>query len=99
MLLSGDAPEEDASDVWKQELGDRIEEIIDRKRSSVQGREAALAQYVYMLMSRFANDQIQSKTSELFPAFLKSIKADSSEKETSLALRGKIFQYHGVAVN
>ena len=64
-----------------------MEEIIDRKRSSVQGREAALSQYIYLLMSHYANDEIENKTSELFPAFLKSIKADSSEKEASLALR------------
>jgi hypothetical protein len=86
-MLSTEAPE-DISEAWKQDLGDRMEEIIDRKRSSVQGREASLGQYVYMLMSHYAKDEIENKTSELFPAFLKSIKTDSSEKETSLALRG-----------
>lgn len=86
-MLSADAPE-DTTEIWKQDLGDRVEEIIDRKRSSVQGRESTLAQYVHILMSHYAHDQIENKTSELFPALLKSIKADSSEKETSLALRG-----------
>ncbi len=87
-MLSADTPE-DATEIWKQELGDRVEEIIDRKRSSVQGRETTLAQYVHILMSHYAYEEIKNKTSELFPALLKSIKAESSEKETSLALRGK----------
>jgi Interferon-related developmental regulator (IFRD) len=87
-MLSADAPE-DATEAWKQDLGDRMEEIIDRKRSSNQGREATLAIYIHILMSRYAFEEIQHKTSELYPALLKSIKAESSEKETSLALRGQ----------
>lgn len=86
-MISTDGPG-DAPEIWKQDLGDRMEEIIDRKRSSVQGREATLAQFVYIVMGHFAFDQINSKASELFPALLKSIKAGSSEKETSTALRG-----------
>ena len=86
-MLSADAPE-DVTEAWTQSLGDRVEEIIDRKRSSVQGREMTLSQYAHILMSHYAFDEIQHKTLELFPALLKSIKSDSSEKETSLALRG-----------
>lgn len=87
-MLAVDIPE-DTTEAWKQELGDRIEELINRKRSTVQGREAALAIYVHMLMSHYADEEISKKTSELFPALLKSIKAESSEKETCLALRGQ----------
>jgi hypothetical protein len=86
-MLALDVPE-DASESWKQELADRIEEIVDRKRSSVQGRETTLAQYVHILMSHYTFEDIQHKVSELLPAFLKSIKAENSEKETCLALRG-----------
>lgn len=86
-MLSADA-HEDATEAWKERLGDLIEEVVDRKRSSVQGREATLAEYVHILMSHYSYEEIQSRTSELFPAFLKSVKAESSEKETSLALRG-----------
>ncbi|TVY78399.1 Uncharacterized protein LSUE1_G008915 [Lachnellula suecica] len=85
-MLSADVPE-DATEAWKQDLGDRVEEIIDRKRSSAQGRESALAQYGHYLMSHYAFEELESKTSELFPALLKSIKSESSEKETCLALR------------
>ena len=88
-MLSADAPE-DITEAWKQELGDRIEEITDRKRSSVQGRESSLAQYVHFLISHYAFEEIESKTSELFPALLKSIKVGSSEKEICLALRGRL---------
>jgi hypothetical protein len=89
-MLSTDAPE-DAPEAWKQRLADLIEEIIDRKRSSVQGREASLAEYVHNLMCHYAFEEISHKTAELFPAFLKSVKAESSDKETSLALRGIYF--------
>jgi len=88
-MLSAEGPE-DTTEAWRQDLGDRIEEIIDRKRSSVQGREATLAQYSHYLMSHYAYDEIEHKTGELFPALLKSIKAESSEKETCLALRGQL---------
>jgi hypothetical protein len=86
-MLSTDAPE-DATEAWKQRLADLMGEIIDRKRSSVQGREASLAEYVHILMSHYTFEEISSKTAELFPAFLKSVKTESSDKETSLALRG-----------
>lgn len=79
----------DPTDAWKQELSDRMEEIIDRKRSSVQGREATLNQYILFLMSRYCNEQIEPKLAEILPALLKSVKIESSEKETSLALRGR----------
>jgi hypothetical protein len=85
-MLSAEMPD-DPTEAWIQELGDRIEEIIDRKRSSVQGREATLASYSHILMSRYAYNEIQHKLAELFPALLKSVKTESSEKETCLALR------------
>ncbi|KAG9243352.1 interferon-related developmental regulator-domain-containing protein [Calycina marina] len=85
-MLSVDSSE-DTAEGWKQDLGDRMEEIIDRKRSSVQGRETTLNIYTHLLMGHYAYDQLQHKTLELFPALLKSVKADESEKEASLALR------------
>ena len=96
-MLSADAAE-DVTESWKQDLGDRIEEIIDRKRSSTQGREATLQMYNHIVMSRYAFEEIQHKASELFPALLKSVKSDSSEKETSLALRGRSTLKHDLHV-
>ncbi|KAH8592787.1 interferon-related developmental regulator-domain-containing protein [Bisporella sp. PMI_857] len=78
---------EDVPEGWKQDLADRIEEIIDRKRSSTQGRETTLNIYTHILMSRYVHDEIQHKTAELYPALLKSVKGEDSEKEMCLALR------------
>lgn len=88
-MLSVDAA--DPTEAWRQELNDRMEEIIDRKRSSVQGRETSLIQYIHFLMSRYLNEEIEPKIGELLPALLKSVKTEGSEKETSLALRGKSY--------
>ncbi|KFX87751.1 hypothetical protein O988_09301 [Pseudogymnoascus sp. VKM F-3808] len=86
-LLSADGVEDDGTDAWKQTLSVRIEEIIDRKRSSIQGRELAYAVYVHLLTTHYAFDTISSRRADLLTAFLKSIKAESSEKETQLAIR------------
>ncbi|MCJ1471489.1 hypothetical protein MMC13_000128 [Lambiella insularis] len=75
------------SEAWKSELADRIEETIDRKRSSVQGREAALTAYIRILTSAYAEEEIQGRKMDLVASFLKSIKAETSEKETILAMK------------
>lgn len=78
----------DASpDVWKSQLADRIAEIIDRKRSSNQGRSDALAAYSYLLKAHYACDDIEHKVGELIPAILKSVKSETSERETIMALK------------
>ena len=74
--------------VWKTELGEKIEEILDRKRSSVQGRESTLAAYIRILTSRYAEEDIRGKETELVASFLKSIKLQTSEKEAILAIKG-----------
>lgn len=79
---------EQVADGWRAELADRIEEIIDRKRSSVQGREATLAAYIRILTAAYAEEEIRGKETDLVTAFLKSIKAETSEKETILAMKG-----------
>ncbi len=73
---------------WTAELADRMGQIIDRKRSSIQGREESLASYVRILTAHYAKDEVRSKASELVTAFLKSIKAESSENETIFAMKG-----------
>ncbi len=79
---------EQSPEQWSTELADRIEQLIDRKRSSVQGREESLAAYARILTAHYAKGDIRSKAAELVTAFLKSIKAESSEKETIFALKG-----------
>ena len=78
-----------AAEAWKSDLADRIEEIIDRKRSSVQGRETALGAYVRILTSRYAEEEIKGKEDDLVASFLRSIKAETSEKESILAMKGE----------
>ena len=76
------------TDVWKSELADKIEEIIDRKRSSNMGRETSLGVYARILTSRYAEEDIQGRETELVTSFLKSIKAEVSEAESVLAMKG-----------
>ena len=87
ILNSDDA--EVPADAWKGELHNRIEQIVDRKRSSTEGRAESLNAYAHILMARFAKDDIESRTSELLPAILRSIKSGVSERETVYALRGE----------
>ncbi|KAM3074694.1 hypothetical protein ACMFMG_008117 [Clarireedia jacksonii] len=84
--LHQNAPEE-TGQPWEQELSDRIEEIINRKRSTNRGRELCLAAYNYYLMSHYCHDEIEGKTEELYPALFKSTREDAEEKEACLALR------------
>ncbi|KAF2439533.1 IFRD domain-containing protein [Karstenula rhodostoma CBS 690.94] len=75
------------ADAWKAELHNRVEQIVDRKRSSTEGRAESLNAYAHILMARFAKDDIESRTAELLPSILRSIKAETSERETVTALR------------
>lgn len=77
-----------STDAWRAELADRIAEILDRKRSSVQGRERSLAIYIRILTIQYAEEEIRGKEAELVSAFLKSVKSETSEKETNLAIKG-----------
>ena len=77
------------ADVWTEELRDRVEQILDRKRSSVSGREESLAAYCRLLTGRYMQEEMHSRTDDLVAAFLKSVKAESSEKETAYALKGE----------
>lgn len=86
-MLSADNTEI-STDAWRAELAERIQEVIDRKRSSVQGRETCLTAYVRILTAHYAEEEIRGKEAELVTAFLKSIKTESSEKETVLAMKG-----------
>ncbi|KAF8433631.1 interferon-related developmental regulator-domain-containing protein [Terfezia claveryi] len=72
---------------WEEVLADRIEEICDRKRSSVEGRENAYSAYIRLLLANYAREEIYERTEELADAFLKSIKGGRSEKEAALAVR------------
>lgn len=74
-------------DAWKAELHAIIAQIVDRKRSSTEGRADSLNIYVHILMAKYARDEIESRMTEILPAILRSIKAETSERETVTALK------------
>lgn len=74
------------NDAWIQDLGDQTLLIIDRKRSSGEGRERTLAAYNHILMAHFARDEIALQVKDLYPAIARSIRG-GSEKESLLALK------------
>lgn len=81
-----DNPEADNYD-WPTELAERIEELLDRKRSSVQGREEALAAYCRLSKYHYVEEHIRGHIQDLLGALSKSIKHESSVRETTLALK------------
>jgi len=81
--ISGD---EDTG-LWAERLQDRVTELQDQKRSSVQGREATLGGYNHLLKHHFAQRQLDRSVAELMPLFLKGIKSGSSEEERLRALK------------
>ena len=85
--LIADPDPDVSSDAWIADLGDRINEICDRKRSSVQGREETLQAFNLDLTRHYAQEEIKSKIDELLPAILKCVKSGQTERETVLALK------------
>lgn len=82
--ISGD---EDVGAGWAERLQDRVTELQDHKRSSVQGREATLGGYNHLLKHHFAQRQLDRSVAELMPAFLKGVKSGSSDEERLRALK------------
>lgn len=76
------------ADAWKAELNTRIEQIVDRKRSSTEGRAESLNAYAHILMARYAKDDIESRVGEILPSMIRSIKSETTERETVTALKG-----------
>jgi hypothetical protein len=79
--------EEVPQDALRADLYQRIEQILDRKRSSTEGRELTLNAFTTDLIRHFSKPEIQSRMSDLLPAVLKSVKAGQSERETALGLK------------
>ncbi|KAJ5110783.1 hypothetical protein N7532_001318 [Penicillium argentinense] len=84
--LDDENPEQDNED-WPQELGDRIQELIDRKRSSVQGREEALAAFCRLTKYHYALEEIGSHVQDLLSTFARSVRSETSIREATSALR------------
>lgn len=79
--------EKDSSFSHADELDNRIEAILDRKRSSTQSREQDFAAYTYLLRSQYSQAQIEGKTSDLLTVLLRSVRDEMSEKEAINAMK------------
>jgi hypothetical protein len=85
--LLSEGGEEVPQDALRADLYQRIEQILDRKRSSTEGRELTLNAFTSDLIRHYSKPEIQSRMSDLLPAILKSVKAGQSERETALGLK------------
>jgi translation elongation factor EF-1beta len=85
--LLSEGADDTPQDALTADLYQRIEQILDKKRSSVEGRELTLNAFTTDLIRHFSKTEIQSKMSDLLPAILKSVKAGQSEREIALGLK------------
>ncbi|KAK3054625.1 hypothetical protein LTR09_004354 [Extremus antarcticus] len=85
--LIADSRDDTPPDEWTVYLDKHISELLDRKRSSVQGREDSLHSFNVGLTRHFGKEEIKSKMNELIPSMLKSVKSGQTERETVLALK------------
>ncbi|KAL2843781.1 interferon-related developmental regulator-domain-containing protein [Aspergillus pseudodeflectus] len=72
---------------WAYELNEVVEDILDRKRSSVLGREETYAAYCRLSKFHFVEELIRRRVTDLMAAFCRSIKNETSVRESTLAMR------------
>lgn len=86
-LIAEAADDDVPREAWIEDLLDRINDICDRKRSSVQGREETLQGFNLDLTRHYAIEELKPRVDQLLPAVLKSVKSGATERETVLALK------------
>ena len=64
-----------------------MDEIIERKRSTVEGRKLAYRRYIFILTNRYAEKEVAAKKSQVIPSLIKSFKQDDDDQEIVLAIR------------
>ncbi|RDW87162.1 IFRD domain-containing protein [Aspergillus mulundensis] len=72
---------------WEQELLEVIDDVLDRKRSSALSREENYAAYCRLSKFHYVEDLIRSRVPDLLAAFTRSIRTETSVRETTLAMR------------
>lgn len=77
-----------SEDAWKTELNTRIEQIINLKRSSTEGRAESLNAYAHILMARYAKNEVEGHINELVSSMIRSIRQETTENEVVKALKG-----------
>jgi len=86
-FLESDEFSETNADALKHDLGSTIDEILERKGSSSEGREEALKRYNRILTSHHFGDVLYGRVDDILASLSKSIRAESSSNETIMALR------------
>ncbi|KAJ5965956.1 hypothetical protein N7481_012670 [Penicillium waksmanii] len=84
--LDDENPEQENED-WPQELADRIQELLERKRSTVQGREEALAAFCRLTKYHYAEEELRGSVTDLLSTFARSVRNETSTREATNALR------------
>ncbi|KAB5525717.1 interferon-related developmental regulator-domain-containing protein [Coniochaeta sp. 2T2.1] len=72
---------------WPDRLRDRIAEMTNLKRSSVQGREAALNAYLHLLRHHYAKSIVDVSFADIMTSLVRSIRSGDSADERTLAMR------------
>ncbi|KAI5925126.1 interferon-related developmental regulator-domain-containing protein [Camillea tinctor] len=86
-VLNSDDGEDAVSFTWIDRLHSHIEDLVDRKRSSTQGRESSLISYTNLLRHHYAAEHVETRFGELIPALMRSVRSSSNIEETLAALR------------
>jgi hypothetical protein len=87
-VIEADEASEEPIDVTRQDLSKSIEDLLERKGSSVTGREDSLAVYDRCLTCHYLADTLKGHVSDVVGALVRSVRAETSEKEIHLAIRG-----------
>ncbi|KAF2427212.1 hypothetical protein EJ08DRAFT_593172 [Tothia fuscella] len=77
-------------EVWKRELHEVMDQVVERtrnKRNTAEAREETLAIYSNILRAQYASDEITLRLDELIPSFVKCFKSGSTERESIYALK------------
>jgi hypothetical protein len=79
-----------APEVWKRELSEVIDQVIERtrnKRNTGEAREEILAIYTNILRAQYAAEEVSFKLGEIISALIKCFKSGNSEREALFALK------------
>jgi hypothetical protein len=71
-------------------LDERIEAMLERKGTSVQSREENYMVYGAILRNHYCQDKLEGRSGEIIASIMKSVKNDSSERESVYALKALI---------
>ena len=85
-LLESDDINEQTTDAMKTLLSTTIDSILERKGTSSDDRENNYANYARSLTSHYLADTLHGRVSGIIAALVRSVKAETTEKETTLAL-------------